>query len=175
MYYRIKVSSREDATQERNYCYQDNSPLTDEGWIEIAASLLTPYKVTVKRTHKPKKHIKVRSWKSIEDALRNLKFYGEKPYQVKDWITVATFYKQPCNIEVSDFMGITYTFFKEPNKYTTSIEKTLIDCNILYRISKNGDPFTWEEYAFTLNPQGHCDLIKLVGTHTEKTKEELYR
>ena len=180
MYYRIEVFSNQNCYKGNYYLYKDNDPKLDCDVLKLIVKKLlrNPYGVRVTTT-KHKHHRKIWDWHSLEDELRNLKFCEQKAHEVEDYVCYATFYREkPFDIENEYFMGKWYSFFKRPGKYTTDIWTTLVE--ILDgmwpepHISKNGDPYVADKFIFSNDGFGHWNLLRLMGTHTEYTEEELY-
>ena len=180
MYYKIDVFSNTNVAMKESYLYKDNDPKVDCDVLKLIVkkTLRNPYGVRVTTT-KHKHHRKVRSWSELENELRDLKFYEMKSHIVEDYACYATFYgEKPFDIENEYFMGKHYSFFKRPGKYTTSIWTTLVEIlDAIWpepHISKNGDPFVADKYILTNDGLGHWNLLRLMGTHTEYKKQELY-
>lgn len=184
MYYKVKVYSAKDSTKRNDFFVKETLPYVDRKVLEEFFQKATCYQVKVT----PLPHVtqlkkKYKVWDSIdlEYHIRTIKFYTLKEHEVNDWVGIATFYKEkPFDIEVSNYMGVDYTFFKRPGKYTTSIIETLVDTidpcsNILgtIRLSKYDDLFVIGKYAWSYDGFGHVHLNKLIGTHTECVREEL--
>jgi len=184
MYYKIKVYSAEDSTKRNDFFVKETLPYVDRKVLEEFFQKATCYQVKVT----PLPHVtqlkkKYKAWDSVdlERHIRDIRFYALKEHEVNDWICIATFYKEkPFDIEVSNYMGVDYTFFKRPGKYTTSIVETLVDaidpCNNklgTIRLSKYDDPFVIGKYEWAYDGFGHVELLKCIGTHTECVREEL--
>ena len=183
MYYKVKVYSVEDNTKRKDFFVKEafvGRELLELYYkkatnYQVKVVTLPPYVTTLKKKYKV--------WDSVEleEHIRKLKFYTLKRHEVNDWIGIATFYKEkPFDIEVSNYMGVDYTFFKRPGKYTTSIIETLVDtidpCNNklgTIRLSKYDDPFVIGKYEWAYDGFGHVELLKCIGTHTECVREEL--
>ena len=177
MYYKVKVWSIEDNTQKKSFYYQDNDPLVNEKIIADECRKYVDYQVKVEAfTSRPRKCNKVLAWSGIITALRKVKFYTIKTHEVEDWMTISTFYReQPFDIETQFFYGEWYTFCKRPNYTCTSITDTLIDEGFEVHFSKYGDPYIrGMKLSFSYDGFGHVHLNKLMGTHTESYKEQLY-
>jgi len=188
MYYKIKIYSAEDSTKRNDFFVKETLPYVDRKVLEEFFQKATCYQVKVT----PLPHVtqlkkKYKAWDSVdlERHIRDIKFYTLKEHEVNDWIGVATFYKEkPFDIEVSNYMGVDYTFFKRPGKYTTSILKTLLDIvgpidsfnNILgpIRLSRYDDPFVIGKYSWSYDGFGYVHLNKFIGAHKEIVKEQLY-
>ena len=180
MYYKIEVFSNIKNAEKESYLYKDNDPKLDCDVLKLIVKKLlrNPYGVRVTMVrHKQRR--KIWSWSDLAEKLRTLKFYEFKTHEVEDYCSYATFYKEkPFDIENEVFYGKHYSFFKRPGKYTQDIWVTLNE--VLEgiwpepHISKNGDPYVADKYIFTNDGFGHWNLCRLMGTHTEYTKEELY-
>lgn len=185
MYYKVKVYSAEDSTKRNDFFVKETLPYVNREVLEKYLQKATCYQVKViPLPHVTQLKKKYKAWDSIDlyYHIRDIRFYTLKEHEVNDWIGIATFYKEkPFDIEVSNYMGVDYTFFKRPGKYTISIVETLVDTidpcsNILgtIRLSRYDDPFVIGKYAWSYDGFGHVCLNKLIGTHKEITKEQLY-
>ena len=107
MYYKIDVFSNIKNAEKESYLYKDNDPKLDCDVLKLIVKKLlrNPYGVRV-TTVKHKQHRKIWDWHSLEDKLRNLKFYEHKAHKVEDYFCYATFYgEKPFDIENEYFMG----------------------------------------------------------------------
>ena len=179
MYYKVKVYSAEDSTKRNDFFVKENLPYVDRKVLEEFFRKATCYQVKVT----PLPHVtqlkkKYKAWDSmdLERHIRNIRFYTLKEHEVNDWMTIATFYKErPFDIENELYYGVWYSFCKRPNYTCKSILDTLFDIGFVPHISKFGDPYVKDmKLSFSYDGFGHVHLNKLIGTHTECTKEELY-
>ena len=179
MYYKIEVYSTE-SNDKKVYLYKDNDPKLDCDMLKAAVQkrLVHSYSVRVTKV-RHKSHRKVYDWFDLAESISKLKFFKMIPHEVEDYACYATFYgEKPFDIENEYFMGKHYSFFKRPGKYTTNIWTTLVEVlDGIWpepHISKNGDPFVADKYILTNDGFGHWNLLRLMGTHTEYEKQELY-
>ena len=180
MYYKIKVQSVEDNTKMKVFYIKETDPRIDTECLRVFYQKATPYKVKIialpKQVTTLKKKYKVWDGMELEKHLRHLVFYTMKSYEINDWVTIATFYgKQPFDIETDFYQGIWYSFFKRPYYTCTNLCSTILELNMLPKISKYGDYYVDNiKLSFSYDGFGHCDLNKFIGTHYERQQEKLY-